>query len=100
MIVEELSSESFGPMPHAGLGGERHFVTFIDVAIRFAEAIPVVSRDEMPELIDATFNNFRDNYGRNPKHRSSWIMLLNINRSTVDDTPTSLRTLTHLYLFP
>lgn len=50
-----------------GPGGERHFVTFIDVATRFADAIPIVSRDESPEIIDVTFNNFVHDYGRTPQ---------------------------------
>lgn len=64
---EALSSDSAGPMPHVGLVLERHFFTFIEVATRFPAAIPVVGRGEILELIDATFNNFRDNYGCTPQ---------------------------------
>lgn len=65
--AEALSSDSSGPMPEVGIGGERHFVTFIDVATRFAAAIPIVSRSEIPELIDVTFNNFIRDYGKAPR---------------------------------
>lgn len=61
------SSDSVGPNHHEGIGGERHFVTFIDVANRFPTAIPVVSSENISKLIDATFNNFRKNYGHTPK---------------------------------
>lgn len=66
-LAEALSSDSCGPLPEVGIGGEHHFVTFIDVATRFAAAIPIISRDESPELIDVTFNNFIRDYGRTPK---------------------------------
>lgn len=56
--AEALSSDSCGPMPTVGMGGERQFVTFIDVKKRFAAEIPIVRRDEIPELNDAAFNNF------------------------------------------
>lgn len=66
-LAEALSSDSAGPMSNVGLDGERLFLTFIDVSTRFAAAIPIFCRHEIPVLINATFNNFRDNYGRIPK---------------------------------
>lgn len=54
-------------MAHAGLGVERHFVTFIDVATHFAAAISIIHRDEIPALIYVPFNSFRDKYGGTPK---------------------------------
>lgn len=60
---EALSSDPCGPMPHTGIGGERHFMAFIDVKTRFAAAIPIVSIDEIPELFDTKFNHFIREYG-------------------------------------
>lgn len=64
---EAISSDSCGPVPDVGIGGERYVVTFIDVATKFAAAIQIMSRDEIPDLIDATFNRFIRDYGSAPK---------------------------------
>lgn len=53
-------------MPTIGLGGDRHLITCIDVATQFAAAMPVVSSDEIPKLIDATVQNFFEDYSRTP----------------------------------
>lgn len=54
-------------MTVAGLRGERYFVTLVDVKILFAEAIPIVSRDEVLGIIKATFANFHSEFGRTPR---------------------------------
>lgn len=42
-------------------------MTFLDLATHFAAVIPIVSRDEIPQLIDATFDNFSHDNGRKRK---------------------------------
>lgn len=66
-IAEALPSDVCGPMQEQGMGGERYFVTFLDVNNRFAAAIPIISRAEVPSLIEATFANFRREFGKTPK---------------------------------
>lgn len=65
--AEAIFSDCCGPMTHVGFGGELYFVTFIDVKTRFTAEIPIIRWDELSEFIEATFNNFIDEYGRRPK---------------------------------
>lgn len=63
-IGEDGYSDSCGTIPEVGLGCERHLFKFIDMKNTFDTAIPVLSGNEIPELIEATLWNFHNEYGR------------------------------------
>lgn len=65
-VGEALSSDAVGPMPTTGINGEQHIVTFIDACTRYAEAIPICSRTDIPTTIANTYESFRANYGSAP----------------------------------
>lgn len=48
-------------------GQELYFISFVDVATRYAYVTPIRSRDKTAQIIDRFLNNFATRWGRAPK---------------------------------
>lgn len=62
-----MLSDTCGQILTFGLNGERHSVSFLNSSTRFAAVITIDSRNEIPMLVDTTFNNFCRDFGWIPR---------------------------------